>query len=156
MWRYFYVDGKLHRLRKVNYGRDEALAWCFSEQVNKIYAWSDIRRRGSRGFTTPEACAILHRTKDTLYKYIKQGLLDPPEMAVYPNQSKRIYSEEDLFKLQEIIASQHLGRPRADGMIVSYSNAPTKEEVYAAVKHDMVLYTKNDEGEFIPLYRAEY
>jgi hypothetical protein len=155
MWRYFFVNGKVHKLIAADYARDEALAWCYDERATKIYQWSDIRRRASRGFTIGQVSKIIRRTTRQLHYYIEWGLIDPVRVESESGKfSMRIFSEEELFKLQDIVAHQHTGRPRKDGFITS-RNAPSRQEVYAAVKHDMVLYTRTEDGRFVPLYQAE-
>jgi hypothetical protein len=85
------------------------------------------------------------------------GLLEKPEMTYSLENGrpgKLIFSEEDVMKIQEIQTTMHIGRPRKDGFIVTKKNI-TKKELYARMKHDLVLYAKTDEGEFVPLYAAE-
>lgn len=156
-FRYFYINGKLHKMLRLNRARDEAVAWCYSEHKTRIYQWSDVRRRASRGFTIGEVAEIVMRTTRTIQYYIEWGLIEKPELTYSlstGNTGILIFSEEDVYKVRDIVASMHLGRPRADGIIQS---APTrsKQEVYALLKHDMVLYAKNKDGEFVPLYAAE-
>lgn len=157
-FRYFYINGKLHKMINVVRSRDEALAWCYSEHKKRIYQWSDIRRRGSRGFTVAEVARLVGRGTRAINHYIERGLITPPEMTYSLTSGKlgmRIYSEEDVFKIREIAASQHRGRPRNDGLITPKKNTPTEQELYSQVKYDIKLYTKNKDGEFIPLYMAE-
>jgi len=100
---------------------------------------------------------MVHRTDRMISNYFNWGLMKPPEMT-YSLQTGvdgyRIFSEEDIYKLLDVISGMHRGRPRSDGMIVCAPTA-TKQEIYAQIKHDLVLYAKNDKGEFIPLYAAE-
>jgi len=97
------------------------------------------------------------RTTRTIQYYIEWGLIEKPELTYSlstGNTGILIFSEEDVYKVRDITASMHQGRPRNDGIIQA---APTrsKQEVYALLKHDMVLYAKNKDGTFVPLYAAE-
>jgi hypothetical protein len=67
---------------------------------------------------------------------------------------KNIFSEEHIYAMQEVMANTHVGRPRKDGTIRPFK-VPSKQELYAAMKHDLTLYAKNSDGEFVPLYAAE-
>jgi hypothetical protein len=89
--------------------------------------------------------------------YIEWGLLEAPEKTysiTTGTPGMGIFSTEDLFKIREIAAGMHSGRPRRDGQHTNRRTI-TEQEVYARTKHDITLYAKNKNGEFVPLYMAE-
>lgn len=155
-WKYFFLNKELHRLLSVNYARDEAVAWSFTEEKRKLYQWSDIRRRASRGFTIRQVAEMINRNRQQINRYIWSGQIPAPVLAVGPESkwSVRVFSEEEVYKIQEVVASQHRGRPRNDGQI-TVRKAPSREEVYAKMKYNAQLYIKTEDGRFIPLYEAE-
>lgn len=89
--------------------------------------------------------------------YVEWGLLEKPE-CTYSLQTGNaglwIFSEEDVYKIRDIAAGMTKGRPRADG-IINPRDTLSKQELTALMKYDMVLYAKNKDGEFVPLYAAE-
>jgi hypothetical protein len=155
-FRYFYINGKLHKLIAVYWGRDEALAWCYSEHTRRIYQWSDIRKRASRGFTPSQTAALLNRHPRYIHRMIYEGKVSPERIYSLTSGKlgKNIFSEEHIYAMQEVMANTHVGRPRKDGTIRPFK-VPSKQELYAAMKHDLTLYAKNSDGEFVPLYAAE-
>jgi hypothetical protein len=155
-WRWFFLNGQLHKLLSVSYARDECVAWCYPENKRKLYQWSDIRRRASRGFTVRQVANMMNRNPQQINRYIWSGQIEKPAMAVGPgsNFSIRIFTEEEVFKIRDVVASQSRGRPRNDGLIVPL-NVPSREEVYAKMKYNAQLYIKTEDGRFVPLYEAE-
>jgi MerR HTH family regulatory protein len=156
-FRYFYINGKLHKMLRLTRSRDEAVAWCFSEHKTRIYQWSEVRRRASRGFTIGEVSEMVMRTPRMIQYYMEWGLLEKPELTyslTTGNPGMLIFSEEDVYKIRDIAAGMHKGRPRADG-IISPRDIISKQELTALMKYDLVLYAKNKNGEFVPLYAAE-
>lgn len=155
-WRYFFVGGKVHKLIRLSYSRDEIHAWCYDDEQVKVYQWSDVRRRGMRGFTFSQVSKMVHRTRRQILNYIYNGELKDPPKVLTPgtNYRQRIFSEEDVIKIQEIMTTKHRGRPRKDGMI-TLKRVPSRQEVVASVKHDMTLYVRTKDGKFVPLYLAE-
>jgi hypothetical protein len=155
--RYFYLNGKLHKLLRVQRARDEAFAWCYEEHAIRLYQWSDLQKRAVRGYKFGQAAKILNRTTRTLRYWIEKGYISEPDQVYCIENGKpgaRIWSEDDIYKMREITANIHRGRPRSDGLITAH-DAMAENELYAKLKHDITLYAKNKDGEFVPLYAAE-
>lgn len=79
--------------------RDECIAWCYQEHCRKIYQWSDVRKRGSRGFTIGEVSKIVHRTTRMIRYYHEWGQITWPEFTYSLETGRKgmaIFSEEDL------------------------------------------------------------
>jgi hypothetical protein len=90
---------------------------------------------------------------------IKAGLILPP-VGVLPNgervwQRMSYYSEDELFKIREAIASIHCGRPRKDGKITSRKDVPTERDLRSLIGDAIMLYTQNKNGEFVPVWAEE-
>lgn len=156
-FRYFFINGKLHKILLVTWGRDEVLTWCYEEHARRIYPWSMVRKKGQRGFTIGQVSKIVNRTPRMIKYYIADGLIEKPQKTYSLSTGQRgmgIFSEDDVYKIREITSGQHIGRPRKDGFVRPLRLA-TKEEVYAKVKHDMTLYARTEDGRYIPLYEAE-
>ena len=61
-------------------------------------------------------------------------------------------SEDDVMLVREFLSTLHRGRPRKDGLITS-KNVPTKQELRAKIKNEVVLYQQTSDGEFIPVWK---
>jgi hypothetical protein len=53
------------------------------------------------------------------------------------------------------MATIHSGRPRADGRINPRKDVPNEKELRSLIGKDIMLYTQNKDGEFIPVWAEE-
>ena len=53
-------------------------------------------------------------------------------------------SEKDILDLHEFIVDTGYSK-----------NVPTRAELQAILKHNLILYTKTEEGKFVPVWKAE-
>lgn len=155
-YRYFFLNGKVYRLTHASWARDEAVAWDFAEKKSVMFSWSDIRRHAQRGFTPKQVIKIIHRTKRQLDNYQDFGWVSKPVMVEMPETGYRVrvYSEDDIYKIRDMMAGLGRGRPRKDG-IIRPQLVPTREEIHAAIKYNAQLFIKTEDGEFVPLFEAD-
>lgn len=155
-YRYFFLDGKVYRLTHASWARDEAVAWCFDDERQVFFSWSAIRRHAQRGFTPKQVVKIIQRTKRQLDNYEDLGWIKKPVKVTLPDSGYqvRVYSEDDIFAIRDMMAELHRGRPRKDGLIKPM-NVPSREEIHAAIKYNAQLFIKTEDGEFVPLFEAD-
>lgn len=92
---------------------------------------------------------MLNKHKVTLEDYIIEGKIRTPQ-KVYPigkpdsTWYKFMFSENDIMEIHEFILDS------------GYSNnMPSKAELQAILKHNLILYTKTTDGKFVPVWKAE-
>jgi len=156
-YRYFFVDDELHKLIAVNRGHDEALAWNYPNHKRVMYSWSEIKRKGLPGYTLTDAAKVLDRSPTQLRKYWAWGEAARPPRTyslTTGNPGFYILSEKHIMELHEALSNRHFGRPRTDKLI-NVRRVPDQREINAFVKHDILLYARNKDGEMIPVYAAE-
>jgi hypothetical protein len=92
---------------------------------------------------------ILNKHKITIEDYILDGKIKEPQ-RIYPignptsTWSKYMFSEADILDLHQFILDS--------GYI---SEMPSKNELLAILKNNLILYTKTEEGKFVPVWKAE-
>jgi hypothetical protein len=155
--RYFYLNTNdrgplLHRREFINRGEDIIEAWCYPLGKRVAYTYSDVRERYEAAFTTPEVCKMLNRGHDHMRHAIMEGKIEPPQFT-YTLDNKRfklkyMWHESDIMKARDFYSSQHPGRSRVPKPI------PTRRELRAMLRQEQVLYVKNDNGEFVPTWKA--
>lgn len=156
-WRYFYYNNRLHKVLTLQRGKDEVLAWCYQDHKRYYMSWSDVQRKGHPAITLKEAGKIINRAPQTLYNWINTGVIPKPERTYSlktGNPGNYRLSEKDVKQLHEVLQSQHRGRPRNDGGATLF-NVPNEKEVRAAMKHNLFLYAKSEDGEYIPIWESE-
>ena len=155
--RYFYLNGQLHKKLQINRAKDTIVTWCYPLGKRVAYTYSDVRRKKEPAFTTKEVAAMMNRKPLTIDRAIERGDIEPPQF-VYPFHNPEWivgyrWSPEDVMKVHEYFSNVHFGRPRKDGMITSY-RMPTAREVRAMIRQEAILYTQDENGEFIPTWKA--
>jgi len=103
-----------------------------------------------KAYTLREAAKLLNRHKITVEDYILAGKIQQPT-KIYsisnPDEggwSMYMLTEEDILEIHQFILD--------DGYT---SEVPSRSELLALLKHNLILYTKTSEGKFVPVWKAE-
>jgi hypothetical protein len=146
---YFFLNDKIHKVIRSHRAKDELIAWCYPDRKRVMYSYSQVEKYMSDAYTTKQVGEMVGKHKVTIEEYILQGKIREPQ-RVYPignpdsTWNKFMFNEKDIMDLHEFIAD------------IGYSkNLPTKAELQAILKHNLILYTKTEEGKFVPVWKAE-
>jgi hypothetical protein len=145
---YFFLNNQLHKVIRLSRARDEVIAWRYSDKKRVLYSYVDVQKNMENAYTIRQVGAILSRHKVTIEEYILQGKISTPQ-KVYPisnpdsTWSKFMFSESDILKLHEYILEAGYTK-----------NIPSRAELRALLKNNMILYTKTETG-FVPVWKAE-
>lgn len=147
---YFFLNDKIHKVLKASRSKDELIAWCYPDKKRVLYSYSQVDKYMENAYTMTQVGRILNKHKVTIQDYILDGKIKAPQ-KVYPisnpdheNWSKYMFSESDILDLHEFIL--HSGYS---------SEMPSRAELKAILKQNLILYTKTEEGKFVPVWRAE-
>lgn len=155
----FFINSELVRLVHFNRANDICTLYNFIKDKEQTMLYSDFKKHRKKAFTVKNTLRIFNRSRIQLERWIKNGLVEPPVGAVAGG--KRVfgeysyYSEDTLFTIREILATIHKGRPRKDGRVKPDKNIPTEKELRSLIGNAIMLYTKNKNGEFIPIWAEE-
>jgi hypothetical protein len=154
---YFYLNGDLHKALHVNRPDDVMIAWNFAEEKRVAYNYSDVLRNKQHAYSISEAAKLLNRHSDTIKRHLRSGEIKRPQQAHALEDKTRLgryyFTDEDIKEMREFFKTIHIGRPRKDGEITA-SNIPSKAELEAMLRNETVLYAKNKDGEFVPVWKA--
>jgi hypothetical protein len=157
--RYFYLNGDLHKVLSVNRAQDFAVCWNFPQGKRAGYVWSDVRKRAEKAFTMKQVGAMVGRHRVNIERDILNGNIKAPQRSYTLDGNKRLlyyfFSEEDIFDLHSYLLTVHIGRPRKDGQILPRQTIPSKAELRAMIRHDIVTYVKTEDGEFVPVWKEQ-
>jgi hypothetical protein len=146
---YFFLNNQLHKVIRLSRARDEVIAWRYSDKKRVLYSYVDVQKNMENAYTIRQVGAILGRHKVTIEEYILQGKISTPQ-KVYPISNpdstwyKFMFSESDILKLHEYILEAGYTK-----------NIPSRAELRALLKNNMILYTKVNDSEFVPVWKAE-
>ncbi len=155
---YFFLNGKLHRKLHTNRGRDRLVAWSYPDGIIKQYSLTDSLGLYERAFDTAEVCTFINRKRLAVEKAIIEGHIEMPQFTYGIDENRKKYAykwrEEDILKAHEFFASRGRGRPRKDGLVKNTNDLPTPRELRAMIHGEEVLYVKDEDGQFVPTFRA--
>jgi hypothetical protein len=146
---YFFLNGKLHKTIRFSKSKDEIVAWCYLDKKRVLYSYTQVQKSMQNAYTLKQTAEILNRHKVTVEEYILQGKVKTPQ-KVYPIGNtestwfKFMLSESDIYQMHEYILEAGYSK-----------NVPSKAELTAILKHNLILYTKTEEGKFVPVWKAE-
>ena len=154
----YFINDKLCRVIAVNRGLNIAYFFNLTDQKNQTMLLSDFKRHRKRAYTVKKAASLLDRTTMQIHRYIKSGMIKPP-VGVLPGgermfTQKSYYSEDDIFEIRNAMAAIHHGRPRKDGIIIN-NRVLTEKDLRAKMGDAITLYTRTEDGRFIPVWQEE-
>jgi len=146
---YFFINGKIHKVIKSTRAKDELIAWCYPDKKRMLYSYHLIEKNMENAYSVKDAAALLNRHKVTVEEYILTGKIKEPQ-KVYPISNpeskwfKFMLSESDILDIHQFILDAGYIR-----------DLPSKTELQAILKHNLILYTKTNDGSFVPVWKAE-
>lgn len=116
---------------------------------------SDFRKNRQRAYTIAETAKLVHRHRKYMPSLIKRGIIPPPTGSSIDGktgfQIRAYYSEEQVKEIRDILASHHIGAPRKDGLITN-NMTPTSQELTRRMGDGILVYTRTEDGRFIPVW----
>ena len=116
---------------------------------------TDFRKNREKAFTVAETARLVNRHRKYFPTLIKNGFIPPPTGAKPGGergwQIRSYYSESQVKEIRDILASRHIGRPRKDNLITN-NQTPTSQELTRKIGNGILVYTKTEDGRFIPVW----
>jgi hypothetical protein len=154
--RFFYLDSKLYKVLRQSRAEDLIVAWDFELGKRVAFVQSDVKRRMQNAYPMSQVVKIIGRHEDTIKMHMRAGNLKYPNQSYSLNGNKTpgkyYWSEDDIREMHSYFIGVHQGRPRKDGQIVP-AVMPSRAEIEAIMKQENILYVKDDEGTFVPVWK---
>ena len=153
--RVWFLNGCL--VRKYHFNRSNGIMSVFNITKDQIESCliSDFKRNRERAFSVKETAELVNRHQKHLYRLMHQGLIPPPMGATKDGERawrvRAYYSETMVKEIRDILAKQHMGRPRKDGLITNDST-PTIQELTRRMGAGILTYTRTEDGNFVPIW----
>ncbi len=116
---------------------------------------TDFRKNRQRAYTVAETARLVNRHRKYFPYLIKKGIIPAPVGAKVNGergwQIRSYYSESQIKNIRDILATIHNGRPRKDNLITNNS-IPTSQELTRKMGDGILVYTKTEDGRFIPVW----
>jgi len=149
---FFWFDKPYKKLSQSR-RKNRVIAWDIEEEKRVVFRYNDWEANHKKAFNTQEASRILNRHFTKLYKWIRTGKIPSPyylppttKSEGLRNGSRYLWQEKDFRNAVEYMESV--------GTWVD--KTPTWDEVSAHINEDEVIrFIQDDNGNFIPLWRAD-
>ena len=155
----FFINDELVRTLHTNRANNICILYNYVQDKEQTMLLSDFKKHRKRAYTVINTTRIFARSRVQFERLIKRGIIPAPIGAnvggVRAWQKMSYFSEDDLFKIREGMASVHSGRPRKDGRVTPRKDIPNEKELRSLIGKDIMLYTQNKDGEFIPVWAEE-
>lgn len=155
--RYFYLNNRLHKVLRRSRAEDLLVAWDYQEGRRVAYSLTDVNRNKQHAYPMSQVVKIIGKHEDTIKLQMYKGNLKYPQQSYSLNGNKTpgkyFWSEDDIREMHDFFKTVHRGRPRKDGRITP-GDMPSRAEIEATMKQENILYVKNEDGTFVPVWKA--
>jgi len=115
----------------------------------------EFKKKRKRAFTVKETAQLLNCHRKHIPRLVKKGVIPHP-IGELPNGERAwhylsYYSEDVIMEARKAMSQIHHGAKRKDGLITN-NKAPTEQELRYAMGDGILLYTKTEDGRFIPIF----
>lgn len=151
----WFLNGDLVRVYHLN--RSNGIVSLYNINKDRIESCllSDFNRNREKAYTVKQTADLVNRHKKYLPTLMKKGVIPVPTGSSLNKergwQIKSYYSHSQVFEIRDTLATYSFGRPRRDGLI-NNDFTPTRQELTRRLGEGMLTYTKNSDGEFIPIW----
>jgi hypothetical protein len=154
----FFINGDLVRVLHKNKSSNYIKYFNIISGKEQVMLYSDFKKHCKRAYTIIDSCRLLGRSINNLRIHMYSGRIPFPT-GIGLNGArefgrKSYYSEDQIFEIRFILSKIHKGRPRKDKMITN-NKVPTEAELRSRMGDAIMLYTKTQDGQFIPVWAEE-
>jgi len=151
----YFLNGDLVRLHHSSRSTGMVTVYNITKDRLETCLRSDFRKHREKAFTVSETARLVNRHRKYFPSLIKRGIIPPPMGAQVGGtrewQIRAYYSESQVKDIRDILASIHIGRPRKDNLITN-NQTPTSQELTRKIGNGILVYTKTEDGRFIPVW----
>jgi len=153
--RVWFLNGNL--VRKHHISRANGIMSFYNITTGKLESCllSDFKKNREQAYTIKETAELVQRHQKHLSRLRSQGKIPEPTGASLGGERKwglrSYYSKSQVKEIRDMLASQHFGRPRKDGLITN-DNTPTVQELTRRLGDGILTYMKTADGDFVPMW----
>jgi hypothetical protein len=151
----WFLNGDLVRVYHLNRSNGIMSVYNITKDQIESCLISDFKKNRERAYTVGEAADLVNRHKKYMPNLVLRGVLPEPTGSQKGGargwQVRSYYSESQVKELRDILATYHIGRPRADKLITN-DITPTRQELTRRMGDGILTYTRTDDGRFIPVW----
>lgn len=154
---YFFLDEKLYKKIRVVKSENYVVAWSYEDEKRVWITYSVVRREATKAYKLSEVSKLIDKQSSKILSYVKRNLVNQPSGRLYTIKNRRpgewMWSEADILDLRdslfELAPKNKYGEPYSNLKLIS------KAELLTKMRKDTTLYVKNEDGDFIKVWRAQ-
>lgn len=150
----FFINNDLVRVLHINRAQNFVKIYNISQDKDQSMLYTDFIKHRKRAYMKRDVARLLDRSMPQLDRYIYGDMIERPVGSapggVRAWHHKSYYSEDYIFKIREMMSNIHRGRPRKDGLVTN--SVISEQELRIRMGDAMMLYTKNSDGELVPIW----
>lgn len=151
----WFLNGDLVRIHHLNRSNGIMSVYNITQDRIESCLISDFKKNRERAYTVGETADLVNRHKKYLPNLMLRGVIPPPmgcqKGGARGWQVRSYYPESQVRELRDILATYHIGRPRADKLITN-DITPTRQELTRRMGDGILTYTRTEDGRFIPIW----
>lgn len=151
----WFLNGDLVRVEHTSRAAGIVTLYNLTQDKRETTTVVDFKKKRKRAFTVKEASQLLNCHRKHIPRLVKRGIIPDP-IGELPNGERAFhhlsyYSEDVIMEARKAMSQIHHGAARKDGLITN-NKTPTEQELRYAMGDGILLYTKTEDGRFIPIF----
>lgn len=151
----FFLNNDLVRIYHVNRAAGIVTLYNLTKERKETTSLVEFKKNRKRAYTVVETSRLLNCHEKYITTLIKKGIVPAP-MGELPGGRRSFhylsyYSEDAILEARKAMSEIHHGRKRKDGLITN-NKVPTEQELKYAMGDGLLIYTKTEDGRFIPIF----
>lgn len=151
----WFLNGDL--VRVIHTSRSAGIVTLYNKTKDEMMTTTivEFKKKRKRAFTVKETAQLLNCHVKHIPRLVKKGIIPEP-IGELPGGKRAFhylsyYSEDVIMEARKAMSMIHQGQPRKDGLITN-NKTPTEQELRYAMGDGILLYTKTEDGRFIPIF----
>lgn len=153
---YFFLDDVLHKKLRVIVSENVLVAWNYPDEKRLWLDHSWVKKNYQKAYKLVQVAELIGRSKNSLADLLDRKLVRHPSGKAYRIHNRMpsttYWSEDDVLDLRDqlyaLTPKNKYNEPYRGFKLIS------KAELLAKMRGDSGLYVKNEEGEFVKIWKA--
>ncbi len=153
--RTWFLNDDLVRVTHISRAQGIVTLYNCTQDKNMTTTVTEFKKKRRRAYTVMETASLLNYHRKSIPRLVKSGLLPAPVGELPGGKTAfhylSYYSEDHIWEARNLMAQTHHGKVRKDGLITN-NKIPTEQELRYAMGDGILMYVKNSDGNFIPVF----
>lgn len=151
----WFLNGDLVRVEHTSRAAGIVTLYNLTQDRRETTTVIDFKKKRKRAFTVKETAQLLNCHRKHIPRLVKRGIIPNP-VGELPGGERAFhhlsyYSEDVIMEARKAMSQIHHGAARKDGLITN-NKTPTEQELRYAMGDGILLYTKTEDGRFVPIF----